>query len=87
MTVHANSVEAFHGLTDLPQRQREVLALYCVAIPLTDREVSERLGRELYTVRPRITELVAAGLLVEVGTSKDPVTARTVRTCALPIPH
>jgi hypothetical protein len=82
MNAHANSIEAFHGLTDLGDRQRAVLDCYTQAIPLTDRAVAEQLGRELYTIRPRVTELIDAGFLIEVGSMPDSITGRTVRLCA-----
>jgi len=47
---------------------------------MTDREVAEALlFDDMNAVRPRITELVQAGSLVEVGSKQDTETGRTVR--------
>jgi len=67
--MHANSLEAWRGL-DLGKRQAMVLAEYDA--PRTDREVADRLGfADPNRVRPRVTELVKAGVLVEVGKVKE----------------
>lgn len=79
--IHQNSIAAFDAISDLGDRQRAVWDAFGVG-PLTDRQVSQMLARELYTVRPRITELIAAKMLVEIGSAKDPVTDRSVRLCA-----
>lgn len=43
--------------------QREVMALYQVFGPLTDREVADKLGIERTTVIPRRVELIALGVV------------------------
>lgn len=46
----------------------------------TDREVMKGMGfTDPNKVRPRITELIEAKLLVEVGEKRDPETKKTVR--------
>ncbi len=46
----------------------------------TDRQIMERLGfNEPNQVRPRITELIKKGLVFECGSTKCPVTNKTVR--------
>lgn len=48
--------------------------------PGTDRELCRRMTfADLNMVRPRITELIDAGLLVELGSVKDETTGKTVR--------
>jgi hypothetical protein len=48
---------------------------------LTDREVRDMCGfSDMNSVRPRITELVEEGFLVEGPSVKDALTGRTVRT-------
>ena len=48
--------------------------------PLTDRQVLNRIGmNEMNAVRPRITEMVNDGLLLEFDSIKDPSTNRRVR--------
>lgn len=82
--IHANSTAAFDSIsTELDGRQRQVLSCFHGSgIALCDREVSRALHLEIYVVRPRITELIQAGYLFEVGSIKDPKTRRTVRICA-----
>ena len=79
--IHANSLAAFQSIADLGDRQRAVYDAFALG-DFTDRAVSQILGREMYTVRPRVSELVRAGLLIEVGHATDPITRRTVRICA-----
>lgn len=78
MTIHSNSLASYASLGNLGDRQRATLACYWPT-PLTDREVSTMLGIELYQARPRVTELIALGLLREIGSQKDPITGRKVR--------
>ncbi len=82
MTVHANSLAAYDTL-DLSEREALVMSCFHGAIqPMTDREVMERLGfTDPNAVRPRITKLVAIGLLEECGNVKDSTTGKTVRIC------
>ncbi len=76
--MHANSLDA-RG--DTSQRRIDVLA--CYTQPRTDRDVMRMLGfTDMNKIRPRITELVDAGALREVGTIKDDTTGRHVRLVA-----
>ena len=85
--IHQNSREAYHEL-DLSKRQTAILAIYKIfRRPLTDRQVLAWLfgsGRDMNQVRPRITELIALGLLEETGTTIDSYSRRTVRLVGLP---
>ncbi len=80
--MHANSLEAFDSL-DTAGRRAVVLAVYVASrIPLTDRECGEALGlTDLNGCKPRISEMVKAGVLVEVGKVKDQATKKSVRMC------
>lgn len=83
MPVHANSIECYHSL-NLSERQAIVYGAFVGAIFLTDRQAKERLGEaDMNAVRPRITEMVDSGVLVECGKMKDEVTGKTVRVCAI----
>ena len=68
------------------------LAILCVLesarSPLEDREIMEALRyTDMNAVRPRITELVKAGVLEERGTTIDGVTRKTVRMVQIARPH
>ena len=82
MTVHANSLSAYHSL-NLNPREEAVLATYVQAsTPMTDRECVRRMGlTEMNAARPRITALIDAGLLEETGTTVDRETRKSVRLC------
>lgn len=88
--VHANSVESFHGSKNaISDRRRAVLEVYQArpGLALTDRQVLAHLypGKDdLNMVRPRITELIEEGLLVETGRMKCLVTGKMVRTVSVP---
>jgi len=80
---HENSVEAW-GEVDVETRRAEVLRAYAECGALTDREVMVRLShRDPNAVRPRITELVKSGHLIEIGKRRDVVSGRRVRVCRL----
>lgn len=82
-TVHANSRISFAAL-DLGARKELVISAYLLAgVPLTDRQAMEWLGlNDPNYVRPRISECLDSGLLMETGSIKCPETGRKVRTCA-----
>jgi hypothetical protein len=78
---------------DTQARDNAVLAVFAASnVPLTDRQVCERLGQEdLNYARPSITNLLDEGRLVEHASVTCPTTRRRVRTCApcegAPIPR
>lgn len=83
--MHPNSLLAYHqGRTDLfSKRQQGVLAVLAKG-PATDREIMIALERtDPNAVRPRVTELLAAGVLEEAGQRTDPMTRKTVRIVKL----
>ena len=86
--IHENSRESHQVLKATgkdAERRKEVLGTYGPEDVLTDREVAGRLGHaDMNAVRPRITELVDAGELVERGKVKCDVTHRKVRVTSLP---
>ena len=73
---HAQGKESGH----FNERERLILEKLKEAGPMTDREVMTALSfSEPNAVRPRITEMVRRGDLVEVGSKVCPVTHKTVR--------
>lgn len=80
--MHENSLEAFRSLKT-GERCAIILREFAGStVPLTDREIADRLGfKDMNNCRPRITELVAGGYLQEVGKVKDGQTGRSVRVC------
>lgn len=79
--MHPNSVECYHAEeAKLSRRALEVLRWITEHGPHTDREVMAGLMfNEPNAVRPRITELIDAGKLMEVGDVTCQVTGKTVR--------
>lgn len=77
---HPNSRAAFHG-QDFNGREREVLeALRRLGRPSTDREVMAAMGSaDPNVARPRLTTLIHAGVLREVGDTLDAETNKRVR--------
>lgn len=86
--MHPHSVQAYREERPaLQAREREVLEVVRTFGPMTDREVMECCGyREPNAVRPRITGLIDAGLLVEHDRVRCPVTGKTVRRAAVRMP-
>jgi transcription initiation factor IIE alpha subunit len=64
------------------ERAMQVMEAFLRRGPMTDRECMTLLGySDPNTVRPRISELVRAKVLVECGRRRDSVTGKTVRVC------
>lgn len=79
--VHSHSIEAYRGQQDrLSRRAESVLEWLSQYGPATDREVMEGLGfRERNAVAPRITELMEARKVIEIGSVRCRWTGKTVR--------
>ncbi|MBL18697.1 MAG: hypothetical protein CMC82_02560 [Flavobacteriaceae bacterium] len=80
--IHENSKNCFHEIRgQLKGRRKDIyLTLLKRGKEMTDREVKDELGLgDMNAVRPRITELLKAERLWEVGETKCPVTGKTVR--------
>lgn len=78
---HRNSLSAHReGSPVLEGRKREIERNIAAHGSGTDREIMLRMGFcDMNSVRPRITELVKAKILKEVGNKIDPATGKTVR--------
>ena len=83
--IHENSRESYlTGLGMISRRAQMVLEWIRENGKATDRQIMIGLGfREPNQVRPRITELIDAKLLREVGSVRCPVTGKTVRVVDL----
>lgn len=78
--MHRNSL----GRPDFSERQKRIIAWLRLHGASTDRQICEGLQfRDMNSVRPRVTELLNAYILVEVGTTKDHLTGKPVRIVAL----
>lgn len=80
--VHANSRRTYYEEGhNLGKRALQVLGYYKAAgRPMPDRDCMNALGyNDMNSVRPRITELVKAGLLREAGSTIDYKTGKKVR--------
>lgn len=77
--IHANSTLSYHETAqDRQSLERRILGLMADGAARTDREIAYELGWP-EPLRPRITNLVAEGLLHEVGAKECPATNRKVR--------
>ena len=85
--MHRNSIAAFDALP-LSKRQREALAaLAALGGRATDRQLARQMGTEdCNRARPRVTELLKAGVLVEFGDVPDGVSGKMVRMVMLAQP-
>lgn len=81
--MHTNSLTAYQSLNSA--HRREIIAqAYADHGRMTDRELCAILGfRDMNNVRPRVTDMIHDGVLVEVATVKDPLTRRPVRVVSL----
>jgi pimeloyl-CoA synthetase len=85
--MHANSLYAHReniGEGTLAKRCQEIADTFARGGRMTDREVCEYLHKhDMNSVRPRITEMIAAWILRECGKRLDVHTNRGVRMCEL----
>jgi len=83
--VHLHSIAAYHEL-DKEGRRFEVKGAFERRGPMTDRQAALFLGsQDPNYVRPRITELIRSGDLIECGKIRDEYTGRTVRVVRVAI--
>ena len=83
--MHQNSLLTYMETTTKRKSRAQIVleAFKRLGAPATDREILKSVGGggELNYVRPRITELIKAGLVEEVGNVLCPIGGRTVRVC------
>lgn len=79
--IHQHSIDAYHSERPRSSRRLDSVIAWLELHPKqTDREIVEGLGyRDMNAVRPRVTEGIDAGRIVEVGEKVCPVTGKTVR--------
>jgi hypothetical protein len=80
--IHPNSIATFREEEPkLKGRAAAIVAYLELHGPRTDRELASEMGfgRDLNAVRPRCTELIQSGALMEVCTVRCPVTGKPVR--------
>lgn len=79
--VHQNSIDAYHAEeSKLSKRAEAILEWVTAHGPHTDRGVMQGMRfPDMNNVRPRITELLEARKLMEVGDVICPVTGKRVR--------
>ncbi len=84
--MHVNSLSAYHTGQHETFSERELAILSTLKAKrwATDRDLMTALGfSDMNAVRPRITELIADGLIEEIGTTNDTTTGKRVRRIAL----
>jgi hypothetical protein len=82
---HTNSVTALRDERDAGNVSRPCASILTAlgADSLTDRQILHRLRlADPNSVRPRISEMIQAGVLVEVGSAQDSESGKTVRVVA-----
>jgi hypothetical protein len=79
--MHDNSLAAYKTEEKtLSKRAWDIYRWLAAHGPATDRQVATGMQfPDMNCVRPRITELLAAGWAVEIGTTQCPITRKTVR--------
>ena len=84
--VHPNSIAAYHSSGPMISRRAQmVLEWVRKNGQATDRQIVDGLGfRDMNACRPRVTELVQIGALREVGSTRCPITSKTVRLVDVP---
>lgn len=82
-TQHASAMGALKADERMGRQMVLLLTAYRQHGPLTDAEMAERIGIQRSTVIPRRRELMARGLVVEVGHRKNPQSGVTNTTFGL----
>lgn len=80
--VHDHSIQTFYETEqERAKRRAEVFEAFIkIGRPATDREICYSLGySDLNSTRPRVSEMIDSGELIEVGKVIDHVTGRKVR--------
>lgn len=79
--IHEHSIAAYHAeLPRLSRRAAKIIGWLELHGPSTDREVVYGMGfSDMNCVRPRITEAIEVGALVEVGEKRCSMTGKMVR--------
>lgn len=80
--MHPNSLDAYREeKAKLGDRAQEIITmLETQSTPISDREIKEKMKfSDMNMVRPRITELILAGLVFEVGKHPCETTGKSVR--------
>lgn len=82
-TMHKHSLEAYHDARSSKarfSRAHLIIKLMLDGVERTDNEIAKSLGFDhKSSVQPRISDLVIAGTLMEIGSMRDPVTNKLVR--------
>ena len=82
--IHDNSVASYGQLEGLNKRCRMVVSALSDLGMATDRRLKEHLNLpDMNNVRPRVTELLKLGIVVECGAEVCDVTNKTVRKVKL----
>lgn len=83
--LHTNSMLSSREVEKF-NRHKIILDVYRTSSrPLTDREVMARCGfTDMNSCRPRISELIEGKHLIERGSTKCPITGKTVRLVGIP---
>lgn len=78
---HENSRRAYQeNSEELGRRSRQIFTAIALHGAMTDRQVRDHLNfKDMNSVRPRITELIKAGKLREIGSVSDVESGKTVR--------
>jgi len=86
--MHKNSLKAYGELKSTDRRALIFKVFEYLGYPLTDRDVKDVLGySDMNYVRPRISELIDEGKIMECGTEIDHETKKHVRLCRVKTPE
>lgn len=86
MNAHINSINAYRAAKrsgELSKRYCQVLGALAEIGQGTDREVAAHLGLTRDQVQPRISELIARDMVIDIKAVRDPHTHKQVRVVAL----
>jgi len=76
MSTRAQLDSWIRTLAELGPRQREVLDVLMHGGKMGATQIADRVGKHVYVVRPRITELAKMGVIHEAGERWEPRTQR-----------
>jgi predicted ArsR family transcriptional regulator len=78
MPVQDTSVEAYHDLDDLGERQAQVFGVIRDSGPISNLQIGEELGLPVNQITGRTNELVKLGRVREAHKDVSPITGRRV---------
>lgn len=83
--IEKTSLDAYNIISlELSERQNEVYEIIKEFGPISNSDISRKLGLPINSITPRVYELREIGIVIRQGTTKDKLTSMTVIVWGIP---